>query len=253
MWQKIGLNMFEKGVIIWNNFMGILNIVATPIGNLEDISLRALRILKQVNLILCEDTRVAKKLLSHYRISTPLLSYHQHSGFLKIEKIINKLKEGKELALISDAGTPGVSDPGSQLISVIRKELEEDVKIVSIPGPSALLAAISLAGVGFDRFCFLGFLPHKKGRQSLIKKIVISNSPFIFYESKHRITKLLKEIVDKSKETNKSKKLIVFREITKLHESCYQGSAEEILAILNSDSNNLKGEFVVLVRDKGKF
>jgi len=229
--------------------MAILSIVATPIGNLEDISLRALRVFKEVDLILCEDTRVARKLLTHYEIGTPLLSYHQHSGVLKIEKIIKELRSGKNIALISDAGTPGISDPGAMLISSIRKELPE-IEIVAIPGPSALGAALSLAGIGFDRFIFWGFLPHKKGRQTLVTSIVLSDLPYVLYESKHRIIKLLKELALKSEEFKKEKEVLVFREITKMHESYYQGTASEILETLNSDANNLKGEFVVMVKNK---
>lgn len=228
--------------------MGKLSVVATPIGNLEDISLRALRVFKEADLILCEDTRVAKKLLSHYEINKPLLSYHQHSGILKIEKITEKLQANKNLVLISDAGTPGISDPGAMLISQIRENLPE-VEIEAIPGASALTAALSLSGIGFDRFIFLGFLPHKKGRQTLITKLVASEMPYILYESKHRIEKLLQEIETKELELEKRKEIIIFREITKLHESYYQGSALEVLNDLRSRPSNLKGEFVVLVKD----
>lgn len=229
--------------------MGILSVVATPIGNLEDISLRALRIFKEADTILCEDTRVATKLMSHYAIKTPLLSYHQHSGILKIDKIIDKLKEGQKLALISDAGTPGISDPGSLLISSIRERLPE-TDIVAIPGPSALNAALSLAGIGFDRFIFLGFLPHKKGRQSLVLKIVKSDMPFVLYESKHRIIKLLSELSKYSKEFALEKDVSLFREMTKMHESYYNSSPEILIETLESDPKNLKGEFVVLIKNK---
>lgn len=229
--------------------MGTLSVVATPIGNLEDISLRALRIFKEADLILCEDTRVAKKLLSNYKIETPLLSYHQHSGIIKIEKIIEKLKSGKKIVLISDAGTPGISDPGSLLISSIRTSLP-DVVIEAIPGPSALSAALSLSGIGFDRFIFLGFLPHKKGRQTLIRKIITSDMPFVLYESKHRIIKLLQELNKQSEEIKKIKEIKLLRELTKLHESYYEGSAQSLINVLESDPNNLKGEFVVLIKNK---
>ena len=247
MWLKTGLSILEKEEITWIN-MSILSVVATPIGNLEDISLRALRVFKEADLILCEDTRVAKKLLSHYEINTSVLSYHQHSGILKIEKILEELKSGKNLVLISDAGTPGISDPGSMLISSIRKDLPE-TEIVAIPGPSALGAALSLAGIGFDRFVFWGFLPHKKGRQTAVSSIVSSDMPYVLYESKHRIIKLLKELSIKSKELEKEKEVLVFREITKMHESYYQGKPLEVLQTLESDPNNLKGEFVVLVKN----
>lgn len=228
--------------------MGILNVVSTPIGNLEDISLRALRVFKEVDTILCEDTRVAAKLMDHYDIKTPLLSYHQHSGILKIEKIINMLEQGQSLALISDAGTPGISDPGSLLISSVREKLP-NIKIVAIPGPSALSAALSLAGVGFNRFIFLGFLPHKKGRQTLVRKIVRSSMPFVLYESKHRILKLLEELASQSREQGRYKQVSLFRELTKMYESYYTGTPKELIKSLESDPKNLKGEFVVLIKD----
>lgn len=229
--------------------MAVLSVIGTPIGNLEDISLRALRVFKEADTILCEDTRVAKKLMSHYKIETPLLSYHKHSGVLKIEKIIEKLKQGKNLALISDAGTPGVSDPGAMLISSIREALPE-TEIVVIPGASALSSALSLAGIGYDKFIFLGFLPHKKGRQTLVTKIIKSDMPFVLYESKHRIIRLLEELAKQAHKLDKEKEISLFREMTKMHESYYRGRAEDLIEILNSDPKNLKGEFVVLIKNK---
>lgn len=228
--------------------MAKLSIVATPIGNLEDITLRALRILKESDFVLCEDTRVTKKILDHYKISTPTFSYHQHSGPIKIAKILDLLKNDKNLALVTDAGTPGISDPGSQLVTMIRDELGEDLIIESIPGPSALTAAVSLAGVGFDRFLFLGFLPHKKGRQTIIKEIMASHHSVVLYESKHRILKLLQELLDFSDDIENKKELTIAREITKMHESLYFGSIEEVKNKLELDPNNQKGEFVVLIK-----
>src|SRR3989344_3141957 len=148
--------------------MAILYVVATPIGNLDDITLRALAVLKSVDLILCEDTRVTKKLLNHYGIDVPVMSYHARSGLAKIDKIIKILEEDKNLALVSDAGTPTISDPGSMLVSTVKKELPH-VSVVSIPGASALIAALSISGVPASDFLFLGFLPHKKGRETLFK------------------------------------------------------------------------------------
>ena len=223
-----------------------LNIVATPIGNLEDITLRALRTLEEVDYILCEDTRVTKKLLDHYKIKTPTISYHQHSGDLKIDKIIVLLREGKNLALVSDAGTPGISDPGGRLVSVLRQEFSEDLAIVTIPGVSALGAAVAIAGSGFDRFLFLGFLPHKKGRQTKLKEIMASDHSVIVYESKHRIVKLLEEL--SLFDSQEKLAVMVGRELTKMHESFYSGSVKEVLASLVADPNNLKGEFVVLIK-----
>ncbi|QQG53054.1 MAG: 16S rRNA (cytidine(1402)-2'-O)-methyltransferase [Candidatus Falkowbacteria bacterium] len=225
----------------------MLRVVGTPIGNLEDISLRALRVFKESDFILCEDTRVTRKLLDNYEIKTPTISYHQHSGELKVDKILALLEEGKNLALVTDAGTPGISDPGGKLVSLVREKLGESVKIESVPGPSALAAAISIAGIGFDRFLFLGFLPHKKGRQTMLKEISASAYPAIVYESKHRIVKLLEEL-EKFNEHKEPYKVTVCRELTKMFESVYEGGAAEILAELLKDTNNLKGEFVVIIK-----
>lgn len=229
--------------------MSILRVVGTPIGNLEDISLRALRVLKESDYILCEDTRVTKKLLDKYEIRTPLISFHQHTGDIKIEKIIGLLEVGSNLALVTDAGTPGISDPGSKLIELLRERFsEEEVLIESVPGPTALTTAISIAGSGFDKFLFLGFLPNKKGRQTKIKEIFASDYPVALYESKHRILKLLEELEAESLKTGINMKLYIGRELTKLHESFYIGSPKELIDVLSSNPSNLKGEFVVLLR-----
>lgn len=228
--------------------MSKLYIVGTPIGNLEDVTVRALRILKEVDYVLCEDTRVTKKLLSHYSIGTPTISYHQHSGVLKMDKIVSLLASGKDLALVSDAGTPGVSDPGGHLVSTVRRELGDSVNIESVPGVSALTAAISLAGDGYDRFLFLGFLPHKKGRQTVLREIASAKHPVALYESKHRILKLLAELSELAKQGSLEFELSLARELTKMHESVYFGRPEEIREQLQSNLNNLKGEFVVLIR-----
>ena len=220
--------------------MAKLSIVATPIGNLEDITFRALRTLKEADFVLCEDTRITKRLLDHYQVKTPTISYHQHSGRFKTDKVIDLLRSGKNLALVTDAGTPGISDPGSQLVSAVREGLGDSVQLESIPGPSALVAAAALAGNGFDRFLFLGFLPHKKGRQTKIKEIAASSYPVILYESKHRVLKLLTELGQQE--------VIVARELTKLHEHLYLGRADEVAVELESDPNNLKGEFVILIK-----
>jgi len=230
--------------------MSVLRIVATPIGNLEDLTLRALRILKESAFVLCEDTRVTKKLLDHYQIKTPTISYHQHSGEIKAEKILALLRDGRDLALVTDAGTPGISDPGGKLVSLVRSELGRQVLIESVPGVAALTAAVSITGAGFDRFLFLGFLPHKKGRQTMLKEIFSSLYPTIVYESKHRIIKLLEELTKMSSDKKSPLNVAVARELTKLHESFYQGSPAEILAELQKDANNLKGEFVVLINKK---
>lgn len=241
--------MSANGAIAWNS-MASLKIVATPIGNLEDLTFRALRTLREADAVLCEDTRVARKLLDHYEIKTPTISYHQHSGEPKVDRIISLLREGKNLALVTDAGTPGISDPGGRLVDACRQEFGPKLKIESIPGVSALTAAIAIAGSGFDRFLFLGFPPHKKGRQTMIKEIISSPYPVALYESKHRILKLLQEISDFDE--NECLQIAVARELTKLHESYYSGSAASILKEISADPMSLKGEFVVLIRKKGR-
>ena len=180
--------------------MSTLFIVGTPIGNLGDITLRALEVLRSADLILCEDTRTTRNLLVKYDIATKTMSYHAHSKISRAEEIIGLLKEGKNLALVSDAGTPGVSDPGSELVKRVREECAEEMargelRIESIPGPSALTAALSIAGVPCSDFTFLGFLPHKKGRETLFKEIANSERTMIFYESPHRIMKTLESLV----------------------------------------------------------
>ncbi len=220
--------------------MPIFYVIATPIGNLEDVTLRALRVFKEVDLVLCEDTRVTKRLFEKYAISTPTMSYHAQSGEAKVELIFDQIEEGKTIALVTDAGTPGISDPGSLLISQIRAKYPE-LKIEAIPGPSALTAALSIAGVPTHEFTFLGFLPHKKGRETLFKEIAESEKTVVFYESTHRIMKALESL------KKIDKKITVVREITKIYEEVLQGSAEEIFATLESTPEKQKGEFVVIV------
>src|SRR3989344_1056156 len=222
--------------------MPTLYVVATPIGNLEDVTLRAIRILKEVDLVLCEDTRVTKRLFEKYSISTPMMSYHAHSGETKVDLILEKISEGKNIALVTDAGTPGISDPGSLLISKIR-EIYPELKIVSIPGPSALTSALSISGVPTHEFIFLGFMPHKKGRETLFKEIAESERAVVFYESTHRIIKTLESL------KNINKKVTLAREITKIYEEVLQGSAESILKTLVENPEKQKGEFVVIVSE----
>lgn len=229
--------------------MGVLYVVATPIGNLEDITLRAIRILKEVDLILCEDTRVTRKLLEHYSIGTKTLSYHQHSDEAKVNQVISLLKEDKNLALVTDSGTPGLSDPGGVLIEAA---LIAGIKIEVVPGPSALTAAISVAGIPLNKFLFLGFLPHKKGRQTLLKKIAESEYPVILYESVHRIGKLLNELEVSSRLNSSSDgyQLVIARELTKKFETIYRGTVEEVKNQLKPEET--KGEFVVIIEPNKK-
>ncbi len=220
--------------------MSTFYVIATPIGNLEDITLRAIRILKEVDLVLCEDTRVTRRLFEKHEISTHMMSYHAQSGEAKVEIIFEKIEEGKNIALVTDAGTPGISDPGSMLISQIREKFP-DLIISVIPGPSALTSALSIAGVPTHEFTFLGFLPHKKGRETLFKEISESERTMVFYESTHRILKTLESL------TKINKKVTIVREITKIYEEVLQGSAEEILKILTDTPEKQKGEFVVII------
>ena len=220
--------------------MGTLYVVSTPIGNLEDLSFRALRILKEVDLVLCEDTRVTKKLLSHYEISVPTLSYHQHSDEGKMEEIAIRLEEGKNLAMVTDAGTPGVSDPGNELIQYLVKR-NSDINIIPIPGPSAVATIASVAGIPMDKFTFLGYPPAKNKRKKYFQAVVELEYPVIFYESPHRIQKTLKEL----EEIDDNLSLVIGRELTKKFERVYRGSIKEIQEEIDTDS--IKGEFVVIV------
>ncbi len=245
----------------------MLYIVATPIGNLEDISLRALRILREVDFILCEDTRVTKKLLDHYDIKAKTMSYHQHSDQIKNDYVINLMKEGKDLALVSDAGTPAISDPGGKLVAAVVEEFGDDARVESVPGPSAVTAALSISGIPTDKFVFMGFAPNKKGRMTFIKKIIKSEYPVVVYESKHRIIKFLEELKKLAEEYNKnvekinkkviknSEKLkevfltsvVVCREISKMHEIVYRGGIDEMIEKIKNAEAGQKGEFVVIV------
>lgn len=226
--------------------VGILYIVATPIGNLEDITLRAIRILREVDYILCEDTRTTKNLLDKYDIHTKTMSYHAHSTDGRESTIINLLKGGKNLALVSDAGTPCISDPGVMLVSNIRKEFGNKAKISPIPGPSALISALSASGISSAEFIFLGFLPHKKGRETLFKEIADSKRVIVFYESTHRIMKTLSSLLKYSPKSN----VMICREITKQFEEFVNGMPSELLNFFNDNKIKQKGEFVVIVEPK---
>jgi len=246
--------------------MPILYIVATPLGNLKDITLRALEVLKEADLIVCEDTRQTIKLLNHYNISKPLVSYFQHSKLAKIDYIAEQLAQGKNIALVTDAGTPGISDPGGKLIDQLINWTIGQLKITPIPGPNAAIAALSVSGFPADKFVFMGFPPHKKGRNKFFDEVVNAKHTVVFYESTHRILKTLKELSLRGAERrsnpvendeiaartssarNDLRQLIVCRELTKQFESIYRGSAEEILKILESDKNNQKGEFVIIIK-----
>lgn len=225
--------------------MSMLYVVATPIGNLEDISKRSLRILSEVDLILAEDTRVTKKLLDFYGIKTPLLSYHQYSKLEKVDYIIGLLKSGKNLALVSDAGTPGISDPGNKLIAQLVNCPIDQLRIVPVPGPSAAAAAASISGFPMDKFLFLGFPPAKKKRKKFFEEVLNSEHPVIFYESPHRILKTLNELNALNTKYEILKvKLVVCRELTKKFETIYRGHINEVIQQI--EKGEIKGEFVVI-------
>jgi len=219
---------------------GILYIVATPIGNLEDVTLRALRILKEVDVVACEDTRVTSKLLTHYSISKPLLSLHQHSGASQHEKIIAQLEDGKNVAYCSDAGTPGVSDPGNKLVEAA---IAKDISVVPIPGAAALTALISVAGIDMQSFVFLGFPPHKKGRETFFKKVVETEMPVVYYDSPHRVIKNLELLEKFAPEKN----IIIGRELTKMFEQVVRGSIDDVQTYFAEHPDKVKGEFGVIV------
>lgn len=225
--------------------MSKLYIVATPIGNLDDITFRAINTLKEVDFIVCEDTRHTLKLLNHFEIKKTLISYHQHSKLQKIDYLISLLKQEKNLAVVSDAGTPALSDPGGVLVEKVVEALGREVEIIPVPGVSALTTLISVAGLPTDKFEFLGFLPHKKGRQTLIKKIGEASQTVIFYESTHRIMKTLTALEDV---LGKKRRVVIGRELTKKFETIYRGSINEVTSALAGDK--VKGEFVVIVEGK---
>lgn len=232
--------------------MPIFYIVATPIGNLEDISKRALRILSEVDLILCEDTRQTQKLLNNYGIRRETVSYHQHSGLKKTDFITDKLKSGKNIALVSDAGTPGISDPGNKLIEVILDANIPEMQIIPIPGPCALVSAASASGFPMDKFIFLGFPPAKKKRkkffEEVFRQLIELKYPVIFYESCHRIIKTLKELELEAKINKVEPDFAVFRELTKKFETIYRGKPAEIADRLQKGET--LGEFVVIISNQ---
>src|SRR3989344_616076 len=224
---------------------GTLSIVATPIGNLEDITLRALRTLKECDVIYAEDTRVIAKLLARYEIKKPLQRLDAATEVKKSGEIIARLEAGEHVAFVSDAGTPGISDPGARLVAHIRERLPEAI-IEAIPGPSALTAALSIAGLSSDKFLFLGFLPHKKGRQTALKEIAQCTVPVVLYESPHRILKLLSELGKFAPQC----RVTIGRELTKVHEEMLVGNPVELAERLEK-KKGVRGEFVVIIEAVG--
>ena len=221
---------------------GILAIVSTPIGNMEDITLRALRILKEADLIAAEDTRRTGLLLNHFGIEKPLTSYFEGNELKKKEVILSRLKQGDRVALVSDAGTPGISDPGFRLI---RAAIEHEIPVTPIPGPSAVIAALSVSGLPTDAFLFKGFLPHKsKKRRDLLKELVEARETLIFYESPHRISETLKDVYD----VLGDREIVLSRELTKVYEEVLRGKVSEILNQIGS--RQLRGEMTLVVSGK---
>ncbi len=218
-------------------------VVATPIGNMGDISFRAIETLKNVDLILCEDTRETKKILQKYAINKPTMSYHAQSKLSKTDKIFGLLEEGKNLALVSDAGTPGISDPGALLVSQIVARQDLAIKVIPIPGASAVITALSASGLPTHEFTFLGFLPHKKGRETLFKEIAQAERTMVFYESPHRILKTLESL----QKFCPDKKVCLARELTKIYEEFKTGSSAELLNYLKQNLEKQRGEFTVVV------
>jgi 16S rRNA (cytidine1402-2'-O)-methyltransferase len=218
---------------------GTLYIVATPIGNLEDITLRAVRTLREVDLVAAEDTRHTRKLLSHLEISKQTTSYFDHNQSLKGEYIISRLREGAAVALVSDAGTPCIADPGYQLV---RDAVSAGIEVVPIPGPSALVAAVSVSGLPSDRIAFEGFLPNRQGkRRERLSALVEERRLLVFYESPHRVTETISDMA----EILGDRQAVVGREVTKLHEEFLRGSLVELMQILQQ--REVKGELVILV------
>ncbi len=217
--------------------IGKLYIVATPIGNLEDITLRALRVLKEVDLIAAEDTRQTLKLLNHYEINKPLISYHRHNEETKSEILIEKLRNGENIALVSDAGTPGICDPGEE---VIKKAIEDNIEVIPIPGACAIINALIVSGISTKEFEFLGFLPlNKKLRRQKLKEIENSSKTIIIYEAPHKMKTTLGDL----KEILKDRKIVLARELTKIHEEFIRKSIDELL----SEIDTIKGEMILII------
>ncbi|MDP1833579.1 MAG: 16S rRNA (cytidine(1402)-2'-O)-methyltransferase [Candidatus Moranbacteria bacterium] len=226
---------------------GILYIVATPIGNLEDITFRAVRALGSVDLVVCEDTRVTRRLLDHYGIKTQAVSFYRNCKYggavkpvPKLDFLISELLAGKNLALVTDAGTPGISDPGNQLVAAA---VAEQISVIPVPGVSAVTTLASVSGIDLSEFVFLGFPPHKKGRETFFKKVIGFSLPVVYYESPHRVLKNL-ELLQKMES---EKQVILGRELTKMFEEIVRGPVSEVLGYFQQNPGKVKGEFVIIV------
>ena len=225
-----------------NQKKGNLYIIATPIGNLEDITLRAIRSLKEVDLIAAEDTRHTLKLLNHLEISKPLISYHRHNEEIRTEELIKELKTGKNIGLVSDAGTPGICDPGEE---IIKKCIEESIKVVPIPGACAMINALITSGISTKEFIFLGFLPlNKKSRKEKLEEIKNANKTIILYEAPHKLKNTLNDLSD----ILQSREVVLARELTKIHEEYIRGTVKELM----EKTDNLKGEMILIIEKNNK-
>jgi 16S rRNA (cytidine1402-2'-O)-methyltransferase len=222
---------------------GILYVVSTPIGNLDDITRRAVSILETVDAVVAEDTRKTSVLLRHIGVSKPLISYHEHNEHKRTDELIRRLQSGQSLALVSDAGTPGISDPG---FLIVRACIQNTIRVVPIPGASALLAGLSVSGLPMDRFVFEGFLPHKKGRKTRIESLKNEERTIVLYESPHRILRTLRELRD----VLGDRQAVIARELTKTFEEIVHGTLGELEQ--HFDLKPIKGEFVLLISGKGK-
>ncbi len=220
--------------------MGTLYVAATPIGNLEDITFRTVEALRAADFIACEDTRLTARLCQRYKIETPRLSLHQHSSDEALHRIVDRLCAGESGVYVTDAGTPGVCDPGNKLV---KAALVRGVKVSPLPGPSALTALLSVSGEDTQRFLFLGYPPHKKGRETFFRKISRSEEPVVYYDSVHRVLKNWRLLSEFSPQAH----LVVGREMTKIYEEFVRGSISEIIEYFENDPSKLKGEFAILV------
>lgn len=219
--------------------MGILYLVPTPVGNFEDITMRALRILREADLILAEDTRTSGNLLRHFNIKNAMLSYHKFNEHQTVESVVNRLRGGETVAVVSDAGTPGISDPG---FLVAREAIRAGIEVITLPGATAMVPALVSSGLPCDRFCFEGFLPQKKGRQSRLKALATEPRTMVFYESPHRVVKALAQMIEVF---GAERPVSVCREISKIHEESVRGTLAE--ALEHFQTNEPRGEFVIVV------
>lgn len=221
-----------------------LYLIPTPIGNLEDMTLRSIRVLKEVDVIFAEDTRTSGQLLKHLDISKPLFAHHAHNEHVGVAGVIKLLKEGKVVGLISDAGTPGISDPGFLLVKTC---IEQGIDVETLPGATALIPALVNSGFPLDRFVFEGFLPHKKGRQTRWKSIAGEERTTVLYESPHRLHKALEQIIEF---IGPDRQIVVARELSKMHEQMVRGSTTEVLTYFDQNPDKIRGEIVIVIAGK---